>query len=76
MNWISVKDKLAEINEKVLILVDGSRVIGEYTGDEWIEDFCIDPLNQRFFDNFLSLSKYINENTTHWMPLPLPPKDI
>ena len=56
--WISVKDKLPEKDEVVIICTDKNFVYaGDLMGDVW------------FLDN-----DSWTETVTHWMPLPKPPK--
>ena len=56
--WISVKDKLPEKDEVVIICTDKNFVYaGDLMGDIW------------FLDN-----DSWTETVTHWMPLPKPPK--
>lgn len=65
--WISVKDRLPEINEPVLFT--GKNDIGNrypaqkgyYSGDEWY--------------TFGGLWDKPLDRVTHWMPLPEPPED-
>lgn len=64
--WISIKDKLPEVNRDVLVYKGG--FIGDlmnvycYLGDDRWED------EYGYFDTAES------EGITHWMPLPEPPK--
>ena len=60
--WISVDERLPGIgHEEVLIAVNGYVMIGVYVGDnEWME-----PEMVRFIEN----------DVTHWMSLPEPPKE-
>ena len=56
--WISVKDRLPEKDEIVIICTDENFIYaGELIGDTW------------FLDN-----DSWTATVTHWMPLPLPPK--
>ena len=56
--WISVKDRLPEKDEIVIICTDKNFIYaGELIGDTW------------FLDN-----DSWTATVTHWMPLPLPPK--
>ena len=65
--WISVKDRLPDIYQRVLILIRGrifiSSIEEEY-GDEY-RDGAI-----RFWDGDWDWPE-----VTHWMPLPAPPKE-
>ena len=66
--WISVKDRLPEINEPVLFT--GKNDIGNrypaqkgyYSGDEWY--------------TFGGLWDTPLDRVTHWMPLPEPPPEV
>ena len=56
--WISVKDRLPEKDEIVIICTDNNFIYaGELIGDTW------------FLDN-----DSWTATVTHWMPLPQPPK--
>lgn len=56
--WISVKDRLPEDDEIVIICTDENFIYaGELVGDTW------------FLDN-----DSWTATVTHWMPLPAPPK--
>ena len=60
MEWISVKDRLPEIHEDVLIWFRGTVCFGDRTSDgHWRPEGG----NGNFDDDI-----------THWMPLPDPPK--
>ncbi len=70
MDWVSVKDKLPEENENV-ILFDGSEVFcgNFFFGKEnricWGIQAC----------DGICYGNYKKDEITHWMPLPNPPKD-
>ena len=63
--WISVKDRMPEINEPILFT--GKNTIGNrypaqkgyFSGDEWYSFGLIDKCS---------------DGVTHWMPLPEPPE--
>jgi len=64
MEWISVKDRLPE-NEESIIIFDGREVfsgiyINGYFRNHDCEGLAFGPLE--------------NKNVSHWMPLPKPPK--
>lgn len=64
MKWISVKDKLPELGEKVLVYTTGNNM---YTG--WINSentFTVVSGSHGFVDSY---------TVTHWMPLPEPPQE-
>jgi hypothetical protein len=58
--WISVKDRLPEVGERVLIYVPAT----DGDCDHWIADFQMQGKWQMF-----------GYNATHWMPLPKPPEE-
>lgn len=59
MNWISVEDRLPEIDLEVLIVEKDLIIeVGSYQEYYWVEN-----------------TEYkMRENVTHWMPIPKPPK--
>jgi hypothetical protein len=61
MQWISVKDKLPELNQHVLIAVKFNRSI------------CIDYISFPKDGNLWTLTD--KEWITHWLPLPELPKE-
>ena len=67
-NWISVKDRLPEYNERVLIFntVYDTIFIGYLDTDEW----CIDGLRPPAKGN-----PFTNRIISYWMPLPKEPKE-
>ena len=77
MEWISVKDKLPE---------DGQDVLVYHADDFHITVGCFDSDNVHFYiesdgSKFYTDSGWETEipwapkgNVTHWMPLPLPPE--
>lgn len=60
MKWISVKDKMPEEDQHVLI-TDGEDVV-----EGWL-DTCSDK------DVWYYSDYYQKQDITHWMPLPKPP---
>ena len=79
MEWISVKDKLPENRETVLLLHDlclrkeydniydaPNQIVGFYI--EEINSICLVDLNE--YDVYFDMKEF-----THWMPLPKPPED-
>lgn len=66
VEWISVKDRLPKDDEFVLVVEEGQIIIAVY-----------DAILDGFFENDDGLSLLIDIEVcpTHWMPLPLPPKD-
>lgn len=65
MEWISVHDRLPELEKEVLVYDSfGNMYIGLITdgwkGLYWVDEECIN----------------ISDIVTHWMPLPEPPKDF
>jgi hypothetical protein len=62
--WISVKDRLPEMNDLCLVSTQFERVrIAQYRWESWLFD-----------DGFSAVQQLLNY-VTHWMPLPKPPKD-
>lgn len=85
MEWISVKDKLPDEEQEVLLYTEEIESYGRYgkrkkiyhnvyrgyfDGEEWITIYC-HGCEYIFKMN----EKYQNEHieVTHWMPLPEPP---
>jgi hypothetical protein len=68
-NWISVKDRLPKQNELVLCYniqrPKREPFIGRYLGGSYSETVYA----------FLSVHRGCSVGTTHWQPLPEPPKD-
>lgn len=66
--WISVKDRLPEIDQPCLCFKKRNRhtcyQLGTYLGASFSEDCAA----------FKSMSHYGCIGATHWMPLPQPPK--
>lgn len=77
MDWISVKDRLPENDDDVLVYnpKDGIH-IGEFNFDELSEyyekDGSYTTTNCGWHTQY-EWAPYMSP--THWMPLPLPPKD-
>lgn len=73
-NWISVKDKLPDHNDDVLIYIEDVIVIGYLEADgEWDISPVFEVVSGRGPRSWL-LSRPIKP-PTHWMPLPEPPKE-
>lgn len=85
--WISVKDKLPDEEEEVLLLVrevehygrhakKGTCIVGVFTGwradDEWATTYCN---GYKRIQEENEKSTYCEHTVTHWMPLPEPPKE-
>lgn len=66
MEWISVKDRMPDLNTYVLICL-----IGALSGNTLMKvDYTL-----KYHNNAIEW-KHTSENAvTHWMPLPEPPKD-
>jgi len=71
--WISVKDRLPEVNELVVILHEDKLKLnhrtppvyfGRWKGSDWME--VLDHSDVPWFSETV---------ITHWMPLPAPPKE-
>ncbi len=69
--WISVKERLPEVGNMVLIFYDGQPVIAMFRKSEhcsgWFEGYC-----HMCEDS----ETYYLDDVTHWMPLPEPPKEV
>ena len=67
-HWISVEERLPEINQSVLICAFG-RSVGEgtYRGHDGVHHvWKMDAVAGTYWD----------DEITHWMPLPAPPKGV
>jgi len=66
MKWISVKERLPEMDEWVLI--DGPEVCKRIDppSSNWKEGYAWKRIHESF---------YSPDDVTHWMPLPEPPKE-
>ena len=75
MKWISVKERLPELNQRVLVYIP------RWRNDCWEVSFRDKDKNGEWYKEFVSdccdtFDSYYNDNEiTHWMPLPEPPKD-
>lgn len=70
--WISVKDRLPEYGQSILIVINGhvQPITYMFDGNDdesWYEPYYFDGT-----DDFIWDPQYI----THWMPLPKPPNEI
>ena len=64
MQWISVKDRLPETNELCIVSTEWRGIVPAIYGNEsWI------------FDDGQGWSEKALSYATHWMPLPVPPKE-
>ena len=64
-NWISVTERLPELDELVMCYKRGKMFLGKYLG------VMYSPVVGAFKSN----EKYYALGATHWMPLPEPPKE-
>ncbi len=77
MEWISVKDRLPESDEEVLVYNPRDGInLGEFDSEE------VRGYYEKDGSYFITNSGWDvqyewapHENPTHWMPLPQPPKD-
>lgn len=75
MSWISVKDRLPEPDQSVLLFLDDALALHP------IRIGKRDPLGEKFPECFWCFSTGVylygsrEEGFTHWMPLPEPPKE-
>lgn len=65
--WISVKERLPEVNRLVLCYRQNPSQyrIGFYIGAKYAEDVAA----------FRNINELFSFGVTHWMPLPEPPKE-
>lgn len=68
-NWISVKDRLPELGDVVLIAGNGYVHCGVY-GSKYYANKWYEVNYDRYGDE-----EEIYYNVTHWQPLPEPPKE-
>jgi len=84
MEWISVRDKTPEYNQKCLIYtIDKKMFVARY--DNWsdvleeVSDFYLTNVNFGMIEDvYLGHARQwglVEPTITHWMPLPEPPKD-
>jgi hypothetical protein len=66
MKWISIKDRLPDAGQIVIIVWRGHTQNTCYVYDKHIEQWST-------YDGECTIGN--NKNVTHWMPLPEPPKD-
>ena len=68
MKWISVKDRLPELNQPVLVFAP--------TEDEnYLVDYIHSFLDGNPLWNWCVNVENNQQTVTHWMPLPEPPKE-
>lgn len=79
MEWISVKDRLPEMNIEEGDFKTSEQVLGLFNNKEsyWVESltykiFCDDDTPYWYYDYDAEFCE--TKNLTHWMPLPEPPK--
>lgn len=70
MEWISVKDKLPQVEDKVLFYSDGYGIRFGYRQ----ATFANNPKKPRPIKWVVYSSNHYRTDVTHWMPLPEPPK--
>lgn len=75
MNWISIDDKLPELNQEVLVLEQAYGVGGNYYTNTAIARY-ISYGRKRYFVKSLGYDvrnkrgSWLFEDVTHWMPMP------
>jgi hypothetical protein len=75
MRWISIKDKLPELNQEVLVLEQAYGVKGNYYTNVAIARY-IPYGRKRYFVKSLGYDKHnkraswVYDSVTHWMPMP------
>ena len=69
--WISVKDRLPENDDNVLVIVNGKYNNVTFVNAMMIAAFCDDE-HVWFLNEY---PDFVHANVTHWMPLPEPPKE-
>jgi hypothetical protein len=67
MKWISVKDRLPEIDQKVLVWACSS------PDPEFVDIGFYDPESSP--ETLWRCEEYMDIHVDYWMPLPNPPKD-
>lgn len=66
MDWISVKDRLPNSGQSVLVCLESKAVTEAlYLGDKFVRPEMFSLRTYKFKTN----------KVTHWMPLPQPPKE-
>jgi hypothetical protein len=75
MEWISVRDRLPEKDKDVLVSLHGKLYTGESYSMIWISNLTTlyGPGNCNEIEWTCKAAN--EEDVTHWMPLPEPPKD-
>jgi hypothetical protein len=69
MEWISVKDRLPETYDLVLM----TNIESKHLEDHWV---CAGSMNRKkvWYNQFQDNNSDCSVRVTHWMPLPEPPK--
>jgi hypothetical protein len=76
-NWISVKDRLPEINQ-VVGLLDTNRWMNTGTDEfdaNWHGAGYLCEFGDKYWSVFSETRAWCLDAVTHWMPLPAPPKE-
>ncbi len=67
VEWIKFSDRLPEIGQKVIALMN-------FVDDEWVEDMATRNKDDTFeFNCFLNMNK---KHLKYWMPIPPPPEGV
>jgi hypothetical protein len=75
MEWISVKDRLPEFNKNVLVVRDAGFGIKNPKHKAYPDRFWVEVSYVNKGNTFFTCELIDTGITTHWMPLPQPPKE-
>lgn len=71
--WISVEDRLPEEDGKYMVWYKGELDICEFDTDSQTFGYTYDDYDE-FYSHLVCWDDGMNEDVTHWQPLPNPPK--
>ena len=72
MEWIKIQDNKPTINQTVFTWSKQGMRVCIYTNEIGLFG---KPQKEAKFCNLMSKWRWIDEDVSHWMPLPKPPKD-